>query len=47
MPRLRPTFPILRFGVSIIGAGLFHFLVRDGKGWYQTAPVTEAIEIIQ
>ncbi len=34
-------FPHLRFGVSIIGASSFHFSVRDGKRWFQTAQITK------
>src|SRR3990170_5677956 len=45
MPWLRPTFPPAEAG-SIIGADSFHFLVRDGKGWYRVAPVTRATHII-
>lgn len=45
MPWLRPTFPPAEAG-SIIGADSFHFLVRDGKGWYRVAPVTRALNII-
>ncbi len=36
-------FPQLRFGVSIIGADSFHFLVRDGEGWCQVALITKAL----
>ena len=39
---LRPTFPVLRFGASIIGADLFQDSVRNGKSWFQVAQVTRA-----
>ena len=38
--RRRPIFPE-RHHSSIVGAGAFHFRVRDGNGWGHTARATE------
>ena len=42
---LRPTFPVLRFGASIIGANSFQDPVRYEKGWFQVASITRRLQL--
>lgn len=39
-------FPTAELGGSIIGAALFQDSVRNGKSWFQSAPITKAKDII-